>query len=196
MTFLIIDNYDSFTFNLYQMVQAETTCKVIVKRNDALSLADIMDLNPSGIILSPGPGHPANATDFGVCKEVIEGAANMKVPVLGVCLGHQGIGHYMGGSVQRAPQIVHGKMSTVECTNTSPLFAGMPKTFEAMRYHSLVVQDQDFPDCLEVTAREQQGGLIMALQHKTLPLFGVQFHPESIGTPDGKFILRNFIAAC
>lgn len=196
MTFLIIDNYDSFTFNLYQMMQAETERKVIVKRNDTLSLSDVVDLNLSGIVLSPGPGHPANATDFGVCKEVIENAAKIEAPVLGVCLGHQGIGHYMGGSVQRAPQIVHGKMSTVECTNASPLFAGMPKTFAAMRYHSLIVEDQDFPDCLEVTAREQQGGLIMALQHKTLPLFGVQFHPESIGTPEGKSIFRNFIGLC
>lgn len=196
MTFLIIDNYDSFTFNLYQMMQAETDQKVIVKRNDALSLPDILSMDLSGIVLSPGPGHPANATDFGVCKEVIENAASVKVPVLGVCLGHQGIGHYMGGSVQRAPQIIHGKMSKVECQNSSALFAGMPKAFPAMRYHSLIVEDADFPDCLEVTAREQQGGLIMALQHKTLPLFGVQFHPESIGTPDGKFILRNFIGLC
>ncbi len=196
MTFLIIDNYDSFTFNLYQMMQAETDQKVIVKRNDALSLPDILSMALSGIVLSPGPGHPANASDFGVCKEVIENAATVKVPVLGVCLGHQGIGHYMGGTVQRAPQIIHGKMSTVECQASSALFAGMPKAFPAMRYHSLIVEDAHFPDCLEVTAREQHGGLIMALQHKTLPLFGVQFHPESIGTPDGKLILRNFIGLC
>lgn len=193
---LIIDNYDSFTFNLYQMMQAETERELIVKRNDALTFEDIVELAPDAVVLSPGPGHPGNEQDFGVCGKVIAKAAELKRPVLGVCLGHQGIGHFMGGTVMRAPQIVHGKMSLIRRLGSTPLFAGLPETFSVMRYHSLVVADDKFPDCLEITAREESANLIMALQHKSLPLYGVQFHPESIGTPEGKTILRNFINLC
>jgi anthranilate synthase component 2 len=196
MTILIIDNYDSFTFNLYQMLQAETDQKVIVKRNDAITFDDIVELKPSGIILSPGPGHPENAGDFGVCADVIKKAEKVGCPILGVCLGHQGIGFYLGGKVTRAPQIVHGKMSNITITAPSALFEGMSSDFSAMRYHSLVVEDADLPACLKVTARDDRTNLIMAMEHNELPMYGVQFHPESIGTPEGKNILRNFIRLC
>lgn len=196
MTLLIIDNYDSFTFNLYQMLQAETEHSVIVKRNDAIPFEEILQLKPGGIILSPGPGHPKNHSDFGVCAEVIEKAKVIGCPILGVCLGHQGIGHYMGGRIVRAPQIVHGKMSNITITAPSLLFEGLPQGFSAMRYHSLVVQDEALPECLKVTARDERTQLIMAMEHATLPLYGLQFHPESIGTPEGKTILRNFARLC
>jgi anthranilate synthase component 2 len=196
MTLLIIDNYDSFTFNLYQMLQAETDHEVIVKRNDAITLDDILAMKPAGIILSPGPGHPENESDFGVCAEVIKNAAKVSCPILGVCLGHQGIGHYFGGKVVRAPHIVHGKMSNITITAPSKLFEGMQEEFSAMRYHSLVVQDEQLPSCLKVTARDEKTKLIMAMEHDNLPIYGVQFHPESIGTPEGKSILRNFVSLC
>jgi anthranilate synthase component II len=196
MTILIIDNYDSFTFNLFQMMQAQTDQKVIVKRNDAITPAEIIDLDPCGIVLSPGPGHPANKTDFGVCGDIITNAQKLAKPILGVCLGHQGIGHYFGATVCRAPEIMHGKMSNITLTADSRLFHGMSKSFSAMRYHSLVVQDGTLPSCLKVTARDERSNLIMAMEHQSLPIYGVQFHPESIGTPEGKSILRNFIALC
>lgn len=196
MSLLIIDNYDSFTFNLYQMLQAETDHKVIVRRNDAISFDEVVELKPRGIVLSPGPGHPANGSDFGVCSEVINNAESLGCPILGVCLGHQGIAHYLGGKVARAPYIVHGKMSNITITATSALFEGLPEKFSAMRYHSLVVEDEGLPAYLKVTARDDSTKLIMAMEHSSLPIYGVQFHPESIGTPDGKTILRNFARLC
>ena len=196
MTILIVDNYDSFTFNLYQLIQEQTEQEVLVKRNDQISLAEISSLAPSGIVLSPGPGHPGTEADFRVCKDVIENAASLKCPVLGVCLGHQGLAHYLGGSVGRAPQIVHGKMSTITVSVAQPLFEGVSTSFQAMRYHSLVVEDKGLPQCLTVTARDADTQLIMAMQHRTLPLYGVQFHPESIGTPQGRTIIKNFLKLC
>jgi anthranilate synthase component II len=196
MSLLIIDNYDSFTFNLYQMLQERTPLPVRVHRNDAISIDGVKELAPAGIVLSPGPGHPKNQRDFGVCAEIIKQAAELRCPILGVCLGHQGIAHYLGGSVERAPHIVHGKTSKVISTASSPLFASMPKSFTAMRYHSLVVSQTDLPGVLDITAHDEKTNLIMAMQHKTLPLFGLQFHPESIGTPEGGTILQNFINLC
>jgi len=196
MTVVIIDNYDSFTYNLYQMVQTATTEVVAVFRNDKIDLARLLEMRPARLILSPGPGHPANDSDFGVCKEVIVKQEQLACPVLGVCLGHQGIVHHLGGQVVGAPQIVHGKSSRVEVIAATPLFDGLPESFEAMRYHSLIASEDGFPAELEVTGREEAHGLIMALQHRSRPLYGVQFHPESIGTPEGHKILRNFIELC
>jgi anthranilate synthase/aminodeoxychorismate synthase-like glutamine amidotransferase len=196
MSLLIIDNYDSFTFNLYQMLQAQTEHEVVVKRNDQIRLDEIENMQPAGIVLSPGPGHPSNAGDFGVCAEIVTHAQQLNVPVLGVCLGHQGIAHYMGGKVERAPHIVHGKTSSITITAASPIFRGLPQQFTAMRYHSLVVDEKTLPERLQVTARDTGTSLVMAVQHKDIPLFGVQFHPESIGTPEGATILRNFVELC
>ena len=196
MTVVIIDNYDSFTYNLYQMVQTATTEVVEVFRNDKVDMARLKEIRPSRVILSPGPGHPANDSDFGVCKDVIIGQESLGCPILGVCLGHQGIVHHSGGRVVGAPEIVHGKSSIVEVTSPSPLFEGLPQSFEAMRYHSLIASEDGFPEELVVTGREKGQGLIMALEHRSRPLYGVQFHPESIGTPEGHRILRNFIELC
>lgn len=193
MTILIVDNYDSFTFNLYQLLQEQTAEEVLVRRNDALDLQGIRDLNPSKIVLSPGPGHPANEKDFGVCGQVITAALQLKAHILGICLGHQGMAQHLGGSVVRAPEIIHGKTSTITVTGKSPIFEGLPSRFQAMRYHSLVAQETDLPDSLVITAREENMNLIMAMQHKELPMYGLQFHPESIGTPEGKRMLRNFL---
>jgi anthranilate synthase component 2 len=195
MSILIIDNYDSFTFNLFQMIQGQTSAEVIVKRNDALTLQEIKQLAPAGIVLSPGPGHPANQTDFGVCAQVITNASELKAAVLGVCLGHQGIAQHLGGKVSRAPRILHGKRSLIRQKAASKMFDGLGETFSAMRYHSLIVSASELPASLEVTATDESGD-IMALQHRELPMFGLQFHPESIGTPDGARILRNFIELC
>lgn len=196
MPLILIDNYDSFTYNLYQMVQTMTADVVEVFRNDKIDFDRLLKLSPSRVILSPGPGHPANDADFGVGKQVILRQEELACPVLGVCLGHQGIVHHLGGKVVGAPQIVHGKMSTVCVTAKSPLFAGLPPSFAAMRYHSLVAAEESFPSELEVTGRESAYGLIMAIQHRFRPLYGVQFHPESIGTPEGQRILQNFIERC
>lgn len=197
---VIIDNYDSFTYNLYQMVQALTETPVEVYRNDAINLQELRDRLPSRIILSPGPGHPGNPLDFGVCKDVILQQEVLECPVLGVCLGHQGIVHYLGGRVVQAPVICHGKTSSIgfrsSRQDTVPLFDGLPNPFQAMRYHSLVAEEEGFPEELEITAREMYHGLIMGLRHKTRPVYGVQFHPESIGTPEGAQLLRNFIEKC
>lgn len=196
MAILLIDNYDSFTYNLYQMVQELTDEKVEVVRNDALTFDDILAKKPSRIILSPGPGHPANDADFGICKDVILKRAQLNLPILGVCLGHQGMVQHMGGKVGQAKKIVHGKTSEIEVTKESKLFKGLGSKFPAMRYHSLVATDENFPAELEITARTTDDGEIMALQHKDYPLYGVQFHPESIGTPLGQTILRNFLEIC
>jgi anthranilate synthase/aminodeoxychorismate synthase-like glutamine amidotransferase len=196
MKLLIIDNYDSFTFNLFQMLQPLVDERITVVRNDKIDFAALESLHPDRIVLSPGPGHPKNDADFGVCKDVIVRRRELKCPILGVCLGHQGIVHHLGGKVVVAPTIVHGKASEVKTTTPDRLFAGMPDSFEAMRYHSLIAAADDFPNELEVTARESQNGLIMALRHKTDPLYGVQFHPESIGTPLGEKILENFVHRC
>lgn len=193
---IIIDNYDSFTYNLYQMVQSQTDRPVVVYRNDKIDFNDLKALKPDRVILSPGPGHPGVAKDFGVCADVIIKQAELNCPVLGVCLGHQGMAHHLGGQVVSAPEIVHGKSSNVTVLEQTPLFEGLSSPFEAMRYHSLLIDEATLPSVLRITAREERLGLPMAVQHESLPLYGIQFHPESIGTPEGAQLLRNFLEKC
>jgi anthranilate synthase/aminodeoxychorismate synthase-like glutamine amidotransferase len=185
---LLIDNYDSFTFNLYQFL-SELGAEVDVRRNDQISLGEIdamRDLN--GIVVSPGPCTPREA---GISIGVIEHMAG-KVPVLGVCLGHQSIGDAFGGDVIRAPQLMHGKTSMIHHDGKG-IFQGLPNPFIATRYHSLIVDRATLPEHLEITA-ETEDGIIMGLQHRDYPVYGVQFHPESILTPVGKQLLGNFLA--
>ncbi len=184
---LLIDNYDSFTYNLVHYF-GELGAEVNVVRNDAISVADAMAAKPAAIVLSPGPCTPNEA---GICLDLIGAAADAKLPLLGVCLGHQAIGQWFGGDVVRAPYVMHGKTSEMLHTGTS-VFAGLPNKFIATRYHSLIVDRSTLPDCLTVTA-ETNDGLIMGLAHKTLPLHGVQFHPESIMTQHGHALLANFL---
>jgi len=197
MSILLIDNYDSFTFNLYQLISMINNGGVIVKRNDEITLAEIKALKPSHIVLSPGPGHPASERDFGVCKTVVSSSDELNCPILGVCLGHQGIVQHSGGNVVRAPQPVHGKMSEIEIVADSPLFAGVDSGVKVMRYHSLVAERSSLPAHLEVVAEVRgQSNIIMAVQDRKRRLFGLQFHPESVGTDVGRKILENFIAIC
>lgn len=196
MPIVLIDNYDSFTYNLYQMVQALTSEPVEVFRNDAVTFEQVKDLQPSQVILSPGPGHPGIPSDFGVCARIILEQETLGCPILGVCLGHQGMVHYLGGKVVQAPEIVHGKTSMINITSSSPLFDGLPNPFKAMRYHSLVAAEEGFPEVLVITAKELNQGLVMAVQHAKRRLYGIQFHPESIGTPEGSQLLRNFLEKC
>lgn len=184
---LLIDNYDSFTYNLVHYL-GELGADVVVKRNDELNVQDAMGLNPSAIMLSPGPRAPEHA---GICMAITEAAAETKTPLIGVCLGHQTIGQVFGGKVVRCHEIVHGKMGTMHHTSKS-LFKDLPNPFEATRYHSLVVDRETLPDCLEITA-ELDDGTIMGLQHKTLPIHGCQFHPESIASEHGHKMLQNFL---
>ncbi len=184
---LLIDNYDSFTYNLYQAVRSlGASCKVA--RNDALTLAQIERLKPSRIILSPGPGRPEDA---GVTLDVIR-KLSPRVPTLGVCLGHQAIAMAYGGRVARARKLMHGKTCEVRHDGRG-LFRGLPKSIEVMRYHSLVAEESSFSDALYVTARAVPGGEIMALRHREHPVEGVQFHPESIMTPEGARMVKNFL---
>ena len=183
---LLIDNYDSFTYNLVHFL-GELGAEVTVRRNDALTVGEALRMNVRGIVLSPGPCDPDRA---GICLELVEKAAG-KLPLLGVCLGHQSIGQVFGGKVVRAPLPMHGKVSQISHNGTG-LFAGLPNPFTGTRYHSLVVERESLPDCLEVTA-ECDAGLIMGLQHKELPIHGVQFHPESIATEHGHALLANFL---
>lgn len=196
MKLIIIDNYDSFTYNLYQMLQALVPDDITVYRNDAIDFEQLKAQRPDKIVLSPGPGHPAVASDFGVCRDIIVRHDEIKCPALGVCLGHQGMVQHLGGEVVRAPEVVHGKSSDIKIEADCPLFDKLPPVFQAMRYHSLVAKEPGFPEELQVVARETKLGLIMALRHKTKPLYGVQFHPESIGTPAGEVILKNFVERC
>ncbi|MBS1818946.1 MAG: aminodeoxychorismate/anthranilate synthase component II [Acidobacteria bacterium] len=183
----VLDNYDSFTYNLVQYL-GELGADVVVKRNDEVTVDEIRAMHPDRIVLSPGPGRPEDA---GVMMDVIR-ELGPTTPILGVCLGHQGIGAAFGGKVVRAPEPMHGKTSTVE-HNARGVFSGLTAPFEASRYHSLVVSPEGFPADLEVTARTQGDGVIMGLRHRTLPIQGVQFHPESILTSEGRHILRNFL---
>ncbi|WP_375595941.1 aminodeoxychorismate/anthranilate synthase component II [Algihabitans albus] len=184
--FLLIDNYDSFTYNLYHFL-GDLGAEVEVRRNDALSAQEAVDLAPEGIILSPGPCDPDRA---GICLEVIRLAAG-KLPILGVCLGHQSIGQAFGGTVTRGPIPMHGKTSPVRHEG-SDVFGGLPSPLTATRYHSLIVARDDLPDCLQVTA-ETDDGVIMGLRHRELAIFGVQFHPESIASEHGHALLANFL---
>jgi len=184
---LLIDNYDSFTYNLVHYL-GELGADVLVKRNDALDVQEAVSMAPSAIVLSPGPCDPSQA---GICLALTKAAAETRTPLLGVCLGHQTIGQAFGGKVVRCQEIVHGKVGSMHHTNTG-LFADLPSPFEATRYHSLVVERDSLPDCLEVTATLVDG-TVMGLQHKTLPIDGVQFHPESIASEHGYHLIKNFL---
>ena len=182
---LLIDNYDSFTWNLYHFL-GDLGADTEVIRNDAITADQAISMKPEAIVLSPGPCTPNEA---GICLELVEKAAG-NIPLMGVCLGHQAIGQAFGGKVVRAQQLMHGKLSDVT-TAGKGLFEGLPETFRATRYHSLVVERSSLPDCLEVTA--STGDIVMGLQHRELNIHGVQFHPESIASEHGHAILRNFL---
>ncbi|MFU8865676.1 MAG: anthranilate synthase component II [Rhodobacterales bacterium] len=184
---LLIDNYDSFTYNLVHYL-GDLGADIVVRRNDALDVQAAMAMNPAGIILSPGPCDPDQA---GICLALTAAAAETRTPLLGVCLGHQTIGQAFGGKVIRCHEIVHGKMGVMHHA-AKGLFAGLPSPFEATRYHSLVVERDSLPECLEVTAWLEDG-TIMGLQHRDLPIHGVQFHPESIASQHGHDLLQNFL---
>lgn len=191
MKILLIDNYDSFTFNLYQAL-GELDEPPRVVRNDQITLEQVRAFEPERIVLSPGPGHPANPAYFGIGLEIIRQLGS-RIPILGVCLGHQGIIQAFGGRICRAPQPMHGKTSNI-WHGQSGLFQGLPVPFEAMRYHSLVGDPEALPACLYATAWTADG-VLMGVQHRSFPIHGVQFHPESIGTPVGKQLLANFLSA-
>jgi anthranilate synthase/aminodeoxychorismate synthase-like glutamine amidotransferase len=186
---LVLDNYDSFVFNLVQYL-GEMGAEPIVHRSDALSIEQIVDLAPDGILISPGPGRPEDA---GLSNEVIVRLGG-KIPIFGVCLGHQCIGQVYGGDVVRAPQIMHGKTSLISHSGVG-VFAGLPDPFEATRYHSLVVERSSIPDVLEITAQTEDG-LVMGLRHREFDVEGVQFHPESILTVGGHQLVGNFLERC
>lgn len=185
---LVIDSYDSFVYNLVQYL-GELGADPTVVRNDALSVDEALALAPDAVLLSPGPGRPEDA---GILPAAIPAFAERGVPVLGVCLGHQAIGHVYGGDVVSAPELMHGKTSAVHHDGAGVL-AGLPDPFEATRYHSLVIERATMPDVLEITA-ETADGTVMAVRHRTLPVQGVQFHPESILSVGGHDLLRNFLA--
>jgi anthranilate synthase/aminodeoxychorismate synthase-like glutamine amidotransferase len=184
---VVIDNYDSFVYNLVQYL-GELGAEPIVHRHDAVTLADLQALEPDAVLVSPGPGRPEDA---GVSNEAILAFGEAGVPVLGVCLGHQCIGQVFGGSVVRAPRVMHGKTSEITHDGAG-VFTGVSSPFTATRYHSLVVERDSVPDVLEITA-ETEDGLVMGLRHRELPIEGVQFHPESILTESGHDLLRNFL---
>ncbi|MEE8279252.1 MAG: aminodeoxychorismate/anthranilate synthase component II [Alphaproteobacteria bacterium] len=184
--YLLIDNYDSFTYNLVHYL-GELGADVVVKRNDAVTADEALMLGAQGLVISPGPCDPDKA---GICLELIEKAAG-RLPILGVCLGHQAIGQAFGGKVIRAPAPMHGKVS-VMTHNGDGIFAGIPSPFRATRYHSLIVERETLPDCFEVTS-ETEDGVIMGLAHRSLPIYGVQFHPESIASEHGHRLLKNFL---
>jgi len=182
----VLDNYDSFTYNLVQYL-GELGARLVVRRNDQVTMSEVETLGPSHIVISPGPGRPENA---GVTADLIRHFGS-RVPTLGVCLGHQAIGMVYGGRVVRAPVPMHGKTSVIEHDGRG-VFAGLTSPIEASRYHSLVVAPEDIPDVLEVSARTRDG-IVMGLRHREYPVHGVQFHPESVLTADGRRMLRNFL---
>jgi anthranilate synthase component II len=186
---LLIDNYDSFTYNLFQLL-SEQGAEVEVRRNDELQLADVRELEPGGIVISPGPGRPESA---GISLELLAQLGD-RTPILGVCLGHQCLGAAFGAKIVPAPVLMHGKTSFVH-HNRSGVFLGIQSPFEAVRYHSLVVDRRTVPECLEVTA-ETEDGVVMGLRHREFPLEGVQFHPESVLTRSGPNLINNFLVSC
>ena len=183
---LVIDNYDSFTYNLVQYL-GELGSDVVVHRNDAITTKEIEDLSPERIVISPGPGTPDSA---GISLELVRSFSG-KLPILGVCLGHQAIGQAFGGKISRAPYLMHGKTAEI-CHDSGTIFRGLPYRFRATRYHSLMVEKEGLPEELEVSATTPDG-LIMGLRHKRFPVEGVQFHPESVMTEHGKTLLKNFL---
>jgi anthranilate synthase component II len=191
MKILVIDNYDSFVYNLAQLL-GELGTEPTVLRNDRIKLQDVVKMDPDAIVISPGPGHPADRKYFGVCTDVI-GELGHRIPILGVCLGHQGIVHAFGGKVINAKKIRHGKTSLVQYT-VDRLFEDVANPFRATRYHSLVADQNTLPSCLEVTARALDDGEIMGIRHRQYLMEGVQFHPESVLTGEGQRMLLNFIS--
>jgi anthranilate synthase/aminodeoxychorismate synthase-like glutamine amidotransferase len=189
MKVLIVDNYDSFVYNLYQGL-GELGADPVVRRNDAITLDDVRRLAPDAIVLSPGPGHPSNARDFGVCADILREFGS-STPTLGVCLGHQGIGTRFGARVGHAARLLHGKVSTISHDGRT-IFEGLPNPLVGARYHSLAIERDSLPPELEVSATSEDGE-IMGVRHRVQPLEGVQFHPESILTPDGPALLGNFL---
>ena len=184
---LLIDNYDSFSYNLFQLI-GSITPDIQVIRNDAASVAEIEAMNPQVIIISPGPGRPEDA---GICIDIIKELGN-KIPILGVCLGHQAICKAYGAVVSYAKELMHGKQSQTKLDKSCPLFENCPETVPVARYHSLAVLEETLPECLKVTARTEDGE-VMAVMHRTDPVYGLQFHPESILTPEGKTMIKNFL---
>ena len=185
---LLIDNYDSFSYNVYQLIGSiDPDIKVI--RNDELSVDEIEKLSPDRIIISPGPGKPSDA---GVCEDVIRYFAG-KIPIMGICLGHQAICEVFGAKVTYAKELMHGKQSVARLDTDSVLFKGMDKEVTVARYHSLAAEPESIPNCLKVTATTEDGE-VMAVEHREFPVYGVQFHPESVLTPDGKYIMENFLS--
>lgn len=184
---LLIDNYDSFSYNLYQLI-GTVAPDIKVIRNNEKTVQEIEDMAPSGIVISPGPGKPCDA---GISEDVVK-ELGKKIPILGVCLGHQGICESFGATVTYARELMHGKQSVTEINTECPLFKGLKRKIPVARYHSLAADAETLPECLEITGVANDGE-VMAVQHKEYPIYGVQFHPESIMTPDGEKILRNFV---
>jgi anthranilate synthase component II len=191
MKILVIDNYDSFVYNLAQLL-GELRTEPAVLRNDRIALEDVVKMDPDAIVISPGPGHPADRKYFGVCTDVIREVGH-RIPILGVCLGHQGIVHAFGGKVINAKKIRHGKTSLIQYT-ADRLFEGVANPFKATRYHSLVADQNTLPSCLEMTARAMDDGEIMGIRHRHYLMEGVQFHPESVLTGEGRRMLLNFLS--
>jgi anthranilate synthase component II len=186
----VIDNYDSFVYNLAQLLGQMDTIPTVL-RNNKITIDEIEKMSPSGIVISPGPGHPADKASFGICNEIIT-YFGPKIPILGVCLGNQGIAYSYGGKVVNARYVRHGKTSSIRHFGGS-LFSNLRNPFVATRYHSLVADPDSVPSCLEITARSIDDGEIMGLEHKRYPIHGVQFHPESVLTKDGSKILLNYV---
>lgn len=185
---LLIDNYDSFVFNVKQYVEDISGKRVHIVRNDRITIKDIKKLDPSGIILSPGPKHPA---DSNICLDILKSIPD--IPVLGICLGHQAVGYSCSGLINRLSTPVHGKVSNVNIIKKEKLFQNIPEKFSVMRYHSLYISENNFPEELEILAKTDDG-IIMAIKHKTKEIYGVQFHPESYFTDYGKEIIKNFLS--
>lgn len=184
---LLIDNYDSFSYNLFQLF-GEFNTDIKVVRNDEMTAEEILEMKPEHVILSPGPGYPKDA---GVCEELLRKYKG-EFPILGVCLGHQAICEVAGASICHAKQLMHGKMSRVKVETSAPIFSGLPDTIEVARYHSLVAKKDTIPETLNILSVSADGE-VMAVRHKKYPMFGLQFHPESILTPDGKTMIQNFL---
>jgi len=194
MRILVLDNYDSFVYNLVQYI-GELGAEPLVYRNDAISLDEIQKLTPDGIVISPGPGTPEKTRDIGICLDVIK-KFGRNTPVLGVCLGHQAIVHAFGGRIVQAKKIMHGKTSEISHGATD-IFKGVKNPLNVMRYHSLIADSATFPsNQLKIIAKTKTEKEIFAVSHKNYPIFGVQFHPESIGTEDGKLVIKNFLEVC
>ncbi len=188
---LLIDNYDSFSYNVVQLIGKVAKGDVLVKRNDEISVDEIREINPRAIVISPGPGKPKDA---GVCKEVVE-KLKEEYPILGICLGHQCICEVFGGEVTYAKRLMHGKESVID-VKEDEIFKGLENGFSAARYHSLSANEEKMPECLEVIAKASDDGEIMAVKHKNYKIYGFQFHPESVLTPDGEVLIKNFLKCC